>query len=111
MLAGLLPRSAILGLVALAQQKVEFMRHVGVLKLSVGDTIVLEQEEKEKEEEEDNDLHSTLLRTTTADCDVHAGCGVPILSIGADPNCTSENGDTPLIIACRNESSMILLHS
>ena len=57
--------SAIPGLVALAQQKVEFMRHVGVLKLSAVDTIVLEQEEKEKpEEEEDSDLHSLLLRAT-----------------------------------------------
>ena len=65
-------RSAVPALVAQAQQKVEFIRHVGVLKLSVGDTIILEQEKKEEEEEEeeeeDNDLHSLLLRATTADC-------------------------------------------
>ena len=94
-------RSALPGLVAQAKQKVEFIRHVGVLRLSVGNTIILEQLEKE---EENNDLYSLLLRATTADC---AQAVEFLLSIGTDPNCTSENEDTPLIIACRNESISI----
>ena len=95
-------KSAVPALVALAQQKVELMRHVGVLRLCVGDTIIMEQENIK--EEEDNDLHSLLLCATTADC---AKAVEFLLFIGTDPNCTSENGDTPLIIACRNESISI----
>ena len=40
--------SAIPSLVALAKEKVEFMKHVGVLRLTVGDTVVLEQEKEEE---------------------------------------------------------------
>ena len=37
-------KSILSSLIALARQKVEFMRHVGVLRLSIGDTVVLDQE-------------------------------------------------------------------
>lgn len=94
-------RSAIPALVTQAQQKVEFIRHVGVLRLSVGDTIILDQQERE---EEYNDIHLVLLQATMAGC---ADTVEFLLTIGANPNCSSENGDTPLIIACRKESTRI----
>ena len=37
-------KSVLSSLIALAQQKVEFMRHVGVLRLSIEDTLILDQE-------------------------------------------------------------------
>ena len=94
-------RLAIPALVTQAQQKVEFMRHIGVLRLSVGDTIILDQE---KREEMYNDIHLVLLQATMAGC---ADAVEFLLTIGANPDCSSENGDIPLIIACRKESTSI----
>ena len=94
-------KSAIASLAARAQEKVLFMRHVGVLSLSVGDTVILEQEETEEEE---TDLSSALIQAITADCTEAVEF---LLFLGADPNCTSANGTTPLILACRNNSIRI----
>ena len=94
-------KSAIASLAARAQEKVLFMRHVGVLSLSVGDTVILEQEETEEEE---TDLSSALIQAITADCTEAVEF---LLYLDADPNCTSANGTTPLIFACRNNSISI----
>ena len=94
-------KSAIASLAARAQEKVLFMRHVGVLNLSVGDTVILEQEETEEEE---TDLNSALIQAITADCTEAVEF---LLFLGADPNCTSANETTPLILACRNNSISI----
>ena len=94
-------KSAIPSLAARAQEKVLFMRHVGVLSLSVGDTVILEQEETVEEE---TDLSSALIQAITADCTEAVEF---LLFLGADPNCTSTNGTTPLIIACENNSISI----
>ena len=91
-------KSAIPSLVAQAQEKVLFMRHVGVLSLSVGGTVILEQEEEE------TDLSSALIQAITADCTEAVEV---LLFLGADPNCTSRNETTPLILACRNNSISI----
>ena len=94
-------KSAIASLAAQAQEKVLFMRHVGVLSLSVGDTVILEQEETEEEE---TDLSSALIQAITADCTEAVEF---LLFLGADPNCTSANETTPLILACWNDSIVI----
>ena len=94
-------KSAIASLAARAQEKVLFMRHVGVLSLSVGDTVILEQE---KTEEEETDLSSALIQAITADCTEAVEF---LLFLGADPNWASANGTTPLILACRNNSISI----
>ena len=94
-------KSAIASLAARAQEKVLFMRHFGVLSLSVGDTVILEQKETEEEE---TDLSSALIQAITADCTEAVEF---LLFLGADPNCTSANGTTPLILACRNNSISI----
>ena len=94
-------KSAIASLAARAQEKVLFMQHVGVLSLSVGDTVILEQEETEEEE---TDLSSALIQAITADCTEAVEF---LLFLGADPNCTSANETTPLILACRNNSISI----
>lgn len=70
-------RSAIPCLITLAQQKVELMRHVGVLKVTQSFWI--------------SGIHPSLLHATTADC---ADAVEFLLTIGADPNCPSENEDT-----------------
>ena len=78
------------------------MRHVGVLRLSIGDAVVLDQEEVD---EEDIDMHTALLRATNADC---VEAVELLLSLGADPNSTSKcTGTTPLIIACDRRSTRI----
>ena len=96
-------KSAIPSLVAQAQEKVLFMRHVGVLSLSVGDTVILEHAQEE-ESEEVTDLSSALIQAITADCTEAVEV---LLFLGADPNCTSRNETTPLILACRNNSISI----
>ena len=93
-------KSAIPSLVAQAQEKVLFMRYVGVLSLSVGDTVILEQEE----ESEETDLNSALIQAITADCTEAVEF---LLFLGADPNCTSKKETTPLILACSNNSISI----
>ena len=94
-------KSAIASLAARAQEKVLFMRHVGVMSLSVGDTVILEQEETEEEE---TDLNSALIQAVTADCTEAVEF---LLFLDADPNCISANGTTPLIFACTNNSISI----
>ena len=94
-------KSAIPSLVAQAKEKALFMRHVGVLSLSVGDTVILEQEE---ESEEETDLSSALIQAITADCTESVEV---LLFLCADPNCTSKKETTPLILACRNNSISI----
>ena len=93
-------KSAIPSLVAQAQEKVRFMRHVGVLSLFIGDTVILEQEESEDE----TDLSSALIQAITAECTEAVEF---LLFLGADPNCTAINETTPLIIACGNNSISI----
>ena len=99
-------KSAIASLAARAQEKVLFMRHVGVLSLSVGDTVILEQEETEEEEtvEEETDLSSALIQAITADCTEAVEF---LLFLDADPNYTLVYGTTPLILACWNNSISI----
>ena len=87
-------KSAIASLAARAQEKVLFMRHVGVLSLSVGDTVILEQEETEEEE---TDLSSALIQAITADCTEAVEF---LLFLGADPNCTSASGTTYTSHSC-----------
>ena len=91
-------KSAIPSLVAQAQEKVRFMRHVGVLSLFIGDTVILEQEESE------TDLSSALIQAITAECTEAVEF---LLFLGADPNCTTTNETTPLILACGNNSISI----
>ena len=93
-------KSMIPSLTARAQEKVLFMRHVEVMSLRVGDTVILEQEETE------TDLNTALVQAITADCTEAVEF---LLMFEADPNCTdtSVNAITPLILACRNNSISI----
>ena len=54
-------KSMIASLTARAQEKVLFMRHVGVLSLRVGDTVILE-----RQEETETDLNTALIQAITA---------------------------------------------
>ena len=88
-------KSMIASLTVQAQEKVLFMRHVGVMSLRVGDTVILE-----RQEETETDLNTALIQAITADCTEAVEF---LLFLGADPNYTS----TPLILACANNSISI----
>ena len=91
------PRSAISSLVTQAKRKILFMRLVGVLSLTMADTVIIEQEEGNGK---GINLSSALLRATAAK---YAKAVKFLLDLGADPDSTSTNeGDTPLMIACMN---------
>ena len=85
-------RSAIPSLIAQAQDKTEFMRLVGVLRVSVAGIDILEQEE-----EEDTFLSSALVRAAWRD---NVDAVEMLLSLEADPNSSDSDGVTPLMIAC-----------
>ena len=84
-------RSAIPSLIAQAQDKTEFMRLVGVLRVSVAGIDILEQEE-----EEDTFLSSALDRAARRDSEDAVEM---LLSLEADPNSSNSKGTTPLMIA------------
>ena len=92
-------RSAIPSLIAQAQDKTEFMRLVGVLRVSVAGIDILEQEE-----EEDTFLSSALVRAARRDS---VDAVEMLLSLEADPNSSNSNGITPLMIACDRGSIRI----
>ena len=85
-------RSAIPSLIAQAQDKTEFMRLVGVLRVSVAGIDILEQEE-----EEDTFLSSALRHAARRDSEDAVEM---LLSLKADPNSSNSKGFTPLMIAC-----------
>ena len=85
-------KSAIPSLIAQAQEKTEFMQLVGVLRVSVAGSDILEQEE-----EEDTFISSALVCATSADC---VDAVDMLLYLGADPNTSTESGFTPLMVAC-----------
>ena len=87
-------KSAIPSLVAQAQEKTELMQLVGVLRMSISEIDILEQEK-----EEDTFFFSSALdQATRAEC---VDAVVILLSIlEADPNSSDSEGVTPLIIAC-----------
>ena len=84
-------RSVIPSLIAQAQDKKQFMRLVGVLRVSVAGIDILEQEE-----EEDTFLSSALDRATRRDS---VDAVEMLLSLEADPNSSDNEGVTPLMIA------------
>ena len=92
-------RSAIPSLIAQAQDKTEFMRLVGVLRVSVAGIDILKQEE-----EEDTFLSSALVRAASVDSEDAVEM---LLSLEADPNTSDSDGLTPLMIACGRGSIRI----
>ena len=90
--------SAIPALVALAKEKVEFMKHVGVLRLMVGENIILRQERKEEEGVDKDNLNCLLVRAVNSDC---TEAVTFLLTVGGDPNLYS-NGMSLLCLASMN---------
>ena len=90
-------KSVLSSLIALAQHKVEFMRCAGVMRLSIGDTVILERDACDVDE--DIDLQSALLHATITNCKEAVEF---FLFLGADPDCAFD-GTTPLIFACANQ--------
>ena len=87
-------KSAIPSLVTKAQEKTELMQLVGILRMSISEIDILEQEE-----EEDTFLSSALDRATCADCVDAVDMLLSILE--ADPNSSDSEGVTPLMLACQ----------
>ena len=92
-------KSMIATLTARAQEKVLFMQHVGVMSLSIGDTVILE-----RQEETETDMNTALIQAITADCTEAVEF---LLVLCSDPNYTSTSETTPLILACTNNSFSI----
>ena len=72
------------------------MRLVGVLSLSIVDTVIIEQKEGNGE---GINLSSALLRATDEKC---AKAVKFLINLGADPDSSTstDGGNTPLMIAC-----------
>ena len=62
------------------------MKHIGVLRLRVGETVVLEQEEEEEEWAEKDSLNDLLVRAVNSDC---TEAVTFLLTVGGDPNFNS----------------------
>ena len=88
-------KSAIPFLVAQAQEKTELMQLVGVLRMSISEIDILEQQE----EQDDTLIFSSALeQATRAEC---VDAVVILLSIlEADPDSSDSQGFTPLVFAC-----------
>ena len=86
-------KSAIPSLIAQAQERIEFMQLVGVLRVSVAGIDILEQEE-----EEDTFLSSALVSAT--DVDGVDAVDMLLSILEADPNSSDSKGVTPLMLAC-----------
>ena len=88
-------KSAILSLVTKAQEKTELMQLVGILRMSISEIDILEQEE-----EEDTFFFSSALdQATRAECVDAVDMLLSILE--ADPNSSDSEGVTPLMLACQ----------
>ena len=87
-------KSAIPSLVTKAQEKTELMQLVGILRMSISEIDILEQEE-----EEDTFFFSSALdQATRAECVDAVDMLLSILE--ADPNSSDSKGVTPLMLAC-----------
>ena len=88
-------KSAIPSLVTKAQEKTELMQLVGILRMSISEIDILEQEE-----EEDTFFFSSALdQATDAECVDAVDMLLSILE--ADPNSSDSEGVTPLMLACQ----------
>ena len=87
-------KSAIPSLVTKAQEKTELMQLVGILRMSISEIDILEQEE----EEDTFFFSSALYQATRAECVDAVDMLLSILE--ADPNSSDSKGVTPLMVAC-----------
>ena len=77
-------KSAVSFLTTLAKEKITFMKHIGVLRLTVGEVTVFEQPGTEEEWEEDSSsLEDYLMHSVISDCTEAVEF---LLKAGADPN-------------------------
>ena len=89
-------KSAIPSLVTKAQEKIELMQLVGILRMSISEINILEQEE----EEDTFFFNSALDQATSAECVDAVDMLLSILE--ADPNSSDSEGVTPLMLACHH---------
>ena len=84
--------SAVDLLVSLANINLYFMKHVGILRLTIGNVTVIDIEDKE----ELNDINYVLITAVAAEC---FNAVKFLLNAGASVNSRAENGSTPLVVA------------
>ena len=84
--------SAVESLISLASKNVFFMKHVGILRLTIGDVPVINIEDRE----ELNDINSVLIIAVAAEC---FNAVKFLVSAGANVNYRAKNGSTPLVVA------------
>ena len=92
--------SAVPTLTALAKEKIHFMKHVGIMRLTVREITIFEQPGTEEEWEEDNSSSEDYLVQS-----VFSGCTEAVkflLKAGTDPNQQDANGTSVLGLASVN---------
>ena len=92
--------SAVPSLIDLAFGKTQFMKHVGILKLTVGEVTIFEQPDADKV----SSLEDCLMQS------VISGCSEAVeflLLVGADPNHRNSDGKNVLSVACVSGSTTI----
>ena len=92
--------SAIPSLLSFAEQKIQFMKHVGILRLTVAEITIFEQPGTEEAWEEDNsNLEDYLVQSVLSGCTEAVNF---LLKAGADPNQQDSVGMSVLGLASRN---------
>ena len=80
--------SAVPSLTTLANEKIQFMKHVGILRLTVGEITIFKQPGTEEEwEEENSSLEVHLVQSVTSCCTEAVEF---LLQSGADPNLVTD---------------------
>ena len=94
----LVPESVLPLLVSLSKHQVKFMMQVGIIRLTIGETAILEKDPLKtaiSQNELANALFQASISGETTKMEI-------LLPLGANPNCTGRNGITPLMLACKN---------
>ena len=97
--------SSVHSLIALANEKIQFMNHVGILRLTVGEITIFEQPGTEEEWEEDSSsLEDLLVQSVISDCSEAVEF---LLKARADPSHLNAFGMSVLGLASVSGSTKI----
>ena len=98
--------SVVPSLTALAKEKITFMKHVGILRLTVGEVTIFEQPSTEEEywEEDNSSLEDHLVQSVISGCTEAVEF---LLNAGADPNHHDATGTSVLGLASETGAAKI----
>ena len=91
--------SVVFSLTALAKEKIEFMKHIGVLRLSIGEITIFDHEQWGLQEEQEQEKECYLVQSIASNCTEAVEF---LLNTGANPNHRIADGKTVLCLASMN---------